>query len=180
MPEQGGNLFLEFWVQADQEDRVDEAQDGACIETPRPPLRVPTDREEDAQRPPDENEGCRQDGHRLRHPIRQRALLISRPHLPQDQGVDDYDDHGWDDEDGNGSGGDPDWALVRQGAGGEVGDALVIPGGEEGEGVAGTSKPAGGNTDVGSPNRFVLELFAEEPGMVEHQPAEMTEMTLKV
>ena len=54
MPEQGGNLFLEFWVQADQEDRVDEAQDGACIETPRPPLRVPTDREEDAQRPPDE------------------------------------------------------------------------------------------------------------------------------
>ena len=54
MPEQGGNLFLEFWVQADQEDRVDEAQDGACIETPRPPLRVPTDREKDAQRPPDE------------------------------------------------------------------------------------------------------------------------------
>ena len=61
MLEHGSNLFLEFRI---EEDRVDEARDGACIETPRPALRFPTNREEDAQRSPDEEEGCRHDGHR--------------------------------------------------------------------------------------------------------------------
>ena len=68
--------------------------------------------------------------------------MISRLHFPQDKGVDDHNYHRWDEEDGQGSGPDPDWTLVRQGAGGEVSDALVVPGGEEGDRMNGASKPA--------------------------------------
>ena len=61
VPDKFDHFFLQLLVEADEKDGVDQAGDGAGVEAPGASLLVPLDREEDAQGPPDQEEGRRQD-----------------------------------------------------------------------------------------------------------------------
>ena len=79
---------------------------------------------------------------------RSPQAVIVVPYLRQNEAAEDHNDQRGDEEDEYGSSPNPGWALVGQGAGGEVSDTVVVPRGEKGNRVTGTCNPATGYGNV--------------------------------
>ena len=142
-------------VKVDKEERVDQTVQAGKVECAGVRIVAPLDAQVDDDRPPAEEEGQREEGEDKGHVVGLCPLLLALPHLAQHQPIADKDDQCGNEENCYTRPDEPGVTFHREGAGGEVGGAPIVPIRQEWDGVDEATHPTGEDGFVCSLRRKV-------------------------